>query len=154
MRLKPGAVAFIVIVALALIVAGAYQMGLLRPLVKVVAPDRKPAGSVGKEDFSFAKTAETSSTPAKSAGKLDRPIRVAIVLWGGYAGGIMENGGFAPNRDCKFFKDHGIQVELVQIDDFGRVAQRLPRWRRQGRRRHHVGHGGRLLPWSTSPCPT
>jgi NitT/TauT family transport system substrate-binding protein len=119
MKLKPGGIVFLAIVFLALVGAGAYKMGWLNPLVKVVAPERKPAGKVGQEDFGFAKTAETTgTTPAKSTGKLTRPIRVAIVLWGGYAGGIMENNGFAPNRDCKFFKDHGIQVELVQIDDF------------------------------------
>ena len=43
---------------------------------------------------------------------------VAIVLWGGYAGGIMANGGFAPNKDSVFCKDFGVQVELLQIDDF------------------------------------
>lgn len=119
MRLKPGAKVFLALVILVLLVAGAYSFGWLKPFMKVVAPDRKPEGKVGQEDFGFAKNADTAeTTPVKSPGKLTRPIRVAIVLWGGYAGGIMENGGFAPNRDCKFFKDHGIQVELVQIDDF------------------------------------
>jgi len=40
------------------------------------------------------------------------------VTWGGYAGGIVANGGFPPNKDSLFFKDFGIQVELLVIDDF------------------------------------
>jgi NitT/TauT family transport system substrate-binding protein len=43
---------------------------------------------------------------------------VAIVTWGGYAGGIYANNGFAPNKDCLFYKDFGIQVEMFVIDDF------------------------------------
>jgi NitT/TauT family transport system substrate-binding protein len=118
MRLKPGAKVFLAIVVLVLIGAGAYRLGWLNPVVKVVAPERKPAGKVEQGDFAFAKTAPSGGEVPKSGAKLDRPIRVAIVLWGGYAGGIMENGGFTPNRQCAFYKDHGIEVELVQIDDF------------------------------------
>lgn len=49
---------------------------------------------------------------------LDRPIRVGIVTWGGYAGGIMENNGFKPNKNCDFFLNQGIQVDFQVIDDF------------------------------------
>ncbi len=42
------------------------------------------------------------------------------MTWGGYAGGIVANGGFPPNRDCLFSKDFGIQVELLVIDDFAK----------------------------------
>jgi NitT/TauT family transport system substrate-binding protein len=50
--------------------------------------------------------------------RLGRPIKVAIVTWGGYAGGIVANGGFPPNRESLFYKDQGIEVELLVIDDF------------------------------------
>ena len=43
---------------------------------------------------------------------------MAIVTWGGYAGGIVANDGFAPTKDSTFFKDFGVQVELLVIDDF------------------------------------
>jgi NitT/TauT family transport system substrate-binding protein len=123
MRLKPGAKIFLAIVVLVLLGAGAYRMGLLKPVVDVVAPERKPQGNVTSEDFDFSRREDTSSTTTTTpsttpGGKLNRPIRVAIVLWGGYAGGIVANNGFAPNKDSVFFKDHGIEVELVQIDDF------------------------------------
>ena len=42
---------------------------------------------------------------ARSSGggtRLKRPIKVAIVLWGGYAGGIMANNGMLPNPDSTF----------------------------------------------------
>ena len=123
MRLKPGAKIFLTIVVLVLIGAGAYRMGLLKPVVDVIAPERKPTGTVTSEDFNFGRredqTTADSETPSTTpSGKLNRPIRVAIVLWGGYAGGIVANNGFTPNKDSVFFKDHGIEVELVQIDDF------------------------------------
>ncbi len=53
-----------------------------------------------------------------SAMELPRPVRVGIVTWGGYAGGIVANNGFQANKDCIFYRDHGIQVELIVIDDF------------------------------------
>ncbi len=52
------------------------------------------------------------------SGVIDRPIRVGIVTWGGYAGGIMANNGFKATKDCDFYRNHGIQVELKVIDDF------------------------------------
>jgi NitT/TauT family transport system substrate-binding protein len=44
---------------------------------------------------------------------------VAINTWPGYAPGLVENGGTrAPSTTAPFYRDHGIQVELVLIDDF------------------------------------
>jgi NitT/TauT family transport system substrate-binding protein len=103
-----------------------YRSGYLAKLKNVVAPDRRAEGTVSKDDFGAAPTATTpavapsgAAAPATGgAARLNRPVRVAIVLWGGYAGGIMANNGMAPNKDSTFFKDFGIQVELLQIDDF------------------------------------
>ncbi|MBN1782784.1 OmpA family protein [bacterium] len=53
-----------------------------------------------------------------SYGLPDRPVRVGIVTWGGYAGGIMANNGFSPNKNCDFYRNHGIEVDLQVIDDF------------------------------------
>jgi len=102
-----------------------YKYGLVQKIASVVAPDKKAEGTVSKDDFggSTAATTPTSGqTPAAAlsggSARLNRPIRVGIVLWGGYAGGIVANGGMAPNKDSVFFKDFGVQVELLQIDDF------------------------------------
>jgi NitT/TauT family transport system substrate-binding protein len=118
MRLKPGAKVFLTVVVVVLALAGIWRLGWLDKAVNVVAPDKKPQGTVEPSDFDFGKRTETAPAKVAKGGKLDRPIRVAIVLWGGYAGGIMANNGMKANKDCAFWKDHGIEVELVQIDDF------------------------------------
>jgi NitT/TauT family transport system substrate-binding protein len=136
MRLKPGAKVFLAIVFLVLIGVGAYQLGWLGPLMRVVAPERKPAGAVGKDDFTFGnakqgttqnagQTSTDQTTPPPTAdkpGKLSRPIRVGIVMYGGFAGGLLENGGKPASRESAFYKNHGVQVEFVQIDDLGELT--------------------------------
>ena len=62
--------------------------------------------------------AVTSARLPTGGARLNRPLRVAIVLWGGYAGGIMANGGMAANKNSTFARDFGVEVELLQIDDF------------------------------------
>jgi NitT/TauT family transport system substrate-binding protein len=53
----------------------------------------------------------------KSGGILGRPLRVAIVSWPGYAGGIVANNGFAPNHDCVYWSNHNLEVEFELIED-------------------------------------
>jgi NitT/TauT family transport system substrate-binding protein len=117
----------LVVCGLALIGYGLYRYGALDRLARIVAPDKKAEGTVSKDDFGPvageaaprpAATAPTAAALPAAGGRLNRPIRVAIVTWGGYAGGIVANGGFAPNRDSTFAKDFGVQVELLVIDDF------------------------------------
>jgi NitT/TauT family transport system substrate-binding protein len=76
----------------------------------LIAPPRPDAGNIPAGSFSFA------GGPAGAT--LGRPLRVGINTWGGYAGGIMANKGFAPNPESIFMKKFGIMVELVLIDDF------------------------------------
>ncbi len=100
------------------------RYGVLDKATRIVAPDKKAEGTVSKDDFggvSGAATAESSTSSSQPLGRgarLGRPIRVAIVTWGGYAGGIVANDGFAPNPNSSFAKDFGVQVELLVIDDF------------------------------------
>jgi NitT/TauT family transport system substrate-binding protein len=114
----------IVVAGLALVGYGLYRYGVLDRITRIVAPDKKAEGTVSKDDFGAAggtgtTTAGTSTQAALGGGsRLARPIRVAIVTWGGYAGGIVANNGFAPNKDCLFSQEFGIQVELLVIDDF------------------------------------
>lgn len=60
----------------------------------------------------------TAPAPAPTRGDLNRPLKVAINTWGGYAGGLLANGGLAPNRNSLFYRDFGLEVELILIDDF------------------------------------
>jgi NitT/TauT family transport system substrate-binding protein len=47
----------------------------------------------------------------------DRPLRVGVVTWPGYAGGIVANNGFKPNQECIYYKNHKIQVEFMLLED-------------------------------------
>ncbi|MDQ3747223.1 MAG: hypothetical protein M3444_22865, partial [Acidobacteriota bacterium] len=46
-----------------------------------------------------------------------RPLRVGIVTWPGYAGGLVANNGFKPNHDCIFFNKYGLEVEFLLMED-------------------------------------
>ena len=46
-----------------------------------------------------------------------RPLRVGVVTWPGYAGGIVANNGFKPNKDSIFYKDHNLEVEFMLMED-------------------------------------
>jgi hypothetical protein len=125
-QLTPLGRLLLVACGIALIGYGLYHYGAFQKLAGIVAPEKRPEGSVSKDDFgttaqpSGPGTTATSTSKASLAqgSRLTRPIRVAIVTWGGYAGGIVANGGFAPNRESLFQKDFGIQVEMLVIDDF------------------------------------
>ena len=45
-------------------------------------------------------------------------IKVGVVTWGGYAGGQYFNEGFKANKNSRFYKDYGFQVEFKVLDDF------------------------------------
>jgi NitT/TauT family transport system substrate-binding protein len=47
-------------------------------------------------------------------GILGRPLRVGIVSWPGYAGGLVANNGLPPNKDSLFWKQHKLLVEFVE----------------------------------------
>src|SRR5215210_2169998 len=49
--------------------------------------------------------------------KLGRPLRVGVVTWPGYAGGIVANNGFKPNKDCIYYNKYGIEVEFILMED-------------------------------------
>src|SRR5882672_11318807 len=117
-----------VVAGLSLLGYGLYKYGVLARIAGVLAPERRAEGTVSKDDFGSGTAASGAATPAgattaggaslSGGSRLKRPIKVAIVLWGGYAGGIMANGGMLPNPDSTFSREFGEQVELLQIDDF------------------------------------
>jgi NitT/TauT family transport system substrate-binding protein len=50
-------------------------------------------------------------------GMLGRPLRVGIVAWSGYAGGLVANNGLRPNKDSYFWSKHKLLVEFVEQED-------------------------------------
>jgi NitT/TauT family transport system substrate-binding protein len=125
-QLTPLGRLLIVLAGLSLVAYGLYHYGVLGRIAGIVAPEKRAEGTVSRDDFGASPAAASESTPAGTTSsaslgggtRLNRPIKVAIVLWGGYAGGIMANGGLAPNKDSVFSRDFGVQVEMLQIDDF------------------------------------
>lgn len=55
--------------------------------------------------------------PSGDGSLLGRPLRVGIVTWPGYAGGIVANNGFKPNKDCIYWKDYHQTVEFMLMED-------------------------------------
>ncbi len=156
-QLTPFGRFLLVLCGLALIGYGLWRYGVLDRIARVLAPDRKAEGTVSRDDFGPVSPGGTAPVASKASlaggSRLGRPIKVAIVTWGGYAGGIVANGGFAPNKDSVFYKDFGVQVELLVIDDFEKSRDAFRAGGRQGRRRHHVVDGGRLRPRIRRPPP-
>lgn len=130
MRLKPGAKFFLFLVIVVLVVAGIYRLGWLDPLLGVVAPDRKAGGEVTQDMFPAGAEGDRDApadqqpdqAPPVTPGELSRPIKVGIVQYGGFAGGLMANGGVKPSPDSIFTAKHGVEVEFVQIDDLVQMA--------------------------------
>ena len=58
-----------------------------------------------------------SGSSGTGQGTLGRPLRVGIVTWPGYAGGIVANNGFKPNKDCIYWSKHNLQVEFLLVED-------------------------------------
>jgi NitT/TauT family transport system substrate-binding protein len=69
--------------------------------------------------------AENEDTASQSDGGSSAPsdaIKIGVVTWGGYAGGQYYNEGFKANKNSRFYKDYGFQVDFKVLDDF--VASR------------------------------
>lgn len=48
----------------------------------------------------------------------DKPIKIGVNTWPGYIGGQYFNNGFKASKESQFYKQFGILVEFVVIDDF------------------------------------
>ena len=71
----------------------------------------------GNEGNSVASKPVVSSKPVQtSSGKID-PINVQIVTWPGCAPAALYNGGFAASEQSRYFREQGILVNLVLMDD-------------------------------------
>lgn len=85
---------------------------------------RDKKGRAGRDRQKKKKGAEQSNTSTKRGKdklitrELGRPLKVAIVTWGGYAGGLVANKGLEPDDDSIFWEDYGLAVEFRVIDDY------------------------------------
>lgn len=61
---------------------------------------------------------EAKESKVVDISKEDKVIRVGVNTWGGFAGGQYWNAGFKANKESRYYKDHGLFVEFILIDDF------------------------------------
>ena len=71
-------------------------------------------------------------TSGAKGGILGRPLRVGVVTWPGYAGGIVANNGFKPNQDSIYFKRHNLLVEFLLMEDVDARAKAFARGGKEG----------------------
>lgn len=50
-------------------------------------------------------------------GKLGRPLKVAINQWPGFSPGLVANNGLSANKNSNNWKDYGLLVEYIVMDD-------------------------------------
>lgn len=78
---------------------------------------------IGKGLKDQAENGGSTSSQTESGGSAPADaIKIGVVTWGGYAGGQYFNEGFKANKNSRFFKDYGFQVDFKVLDDF--VASR------------------------------
>jgi len=63
-------------------------------------------------------TANTSANEKLSSDEQGDVRRIGVVTFAGYAGGEYFNEGFKASKESRFYKDYGMLVEFVLIDDF------------------------------------
>lgn len=69
---------------------------------------------------------------SQMTGLLGRPLRVGVVTWPGYAGGIVANNGFKPNQDCIYYKRHNLYVQFLLMEDVDARAKAFARGGKDG----------------------
>jgi NitT/TauT family transport system substrate-binding protein len=122
MRLKPAGKIAIFLVVLG-IVFGAYRWWQGRSGAAGGSPGGAQSGSAVDGD----------------QGLLGRPLRVGVVTWPGYAGGLVANNGFKPNKQCLFWNNHKLLVEFLLMEDVDARAKAFARG----------GEDGVDIVWST-----
>jgi len=67
-----------------------------------------------------------------AGGLLGRPLRVGVVTWPGYAGGIVANNGFKPNTQCIYWNNHKLLVEFLLLEDVDARSKAFARGGKDG----------------------
>jgi NitT/TauT family transport system substrate-binding protein len=109
MRLRPIGKLIVLILVVGLAVGG------WRLYQKLTGGSRGPGGGSG------------GTTVEGDQGLLGRPLRVGIVTWPGYCGGIVANNGFKPNKECLYWKNHKLLVEFMIMEDVDARAKAFAR---------------------------
>jgi NitT/TauT family transport system substrate-binding protein len=91
---------------------------------------RNPAPAAPSSPGAPAST--TAASNSSCTGLLGRPLRVGIVTWPGYAGGIVANNGFKPNQDSIYYKKHNLCVEFMLMEDVDARAKAFARGGKDG----------------------
>ena len=91
---------------------GGFQLAKSQGWLDKIAPQEKAIGEMPKV---FSKSDAAVPVEAKS---MDRPLKVGVVTWGGYAGGEYFNEGFEPSEQSRYWKNYKMKVQFVVIDDF------------------------------------
>jgi len=136
MRIKPIGKLILFILVLG-VVAGGYRLWQQRSGTAIgVAGGGRPTN--GSENGG-ATSGGDSSSGGDDQGLLGRPLRVGVVTWPGYAGGIVANNGFKPNKQCIYWNNHKLLVEFLLMEDVDARAKAFARG----------GEGGVDIVWST-----
>lgn len=72
-------------------------------------------------------------------GLLGRPLRVGVVTWPGYVGGLVANEGFKPNKQCIYWNNHKLLVQFMLMEDANVRSKAFAKG----------GDGGVDIVWST-----
>ena len=108
--MKPAFKFTIIALVFGAILAGGWYLktsGALDKLTEKVAPEGRQAESI--LDKKTAESVKAGDIPL---------VTVCIVQWGGYAGGQYFNGGFKASTDSRYYKEYGMLVEFLQIEEF------------------------------------
>ena len=131
MKLTPFAKLFITVVILGVVgyAFWHYKGGDVRQWAVGRSDSAAPAdASVSSSDFDALKNAPpdpkrgsgnegVTQTALAGAGKLGRPLVVAINTWAGHAPGIVANGGLDATAQSAYAKRYGLNVKFVLIED-------------------------------------
>ena len=132
MKLTPFAKLFITAVILGVIgyVAYVYKGADVREWATGKAPGQVSTAPTGvtSEDFGALRNAPAdplrtagstgvSAAALQGAGKLSRPLVVAINTWAGHAPGIVYNAGMEPSTMSQYRQKFGLDVKFVLIED-------------------------------------
>lgn len=90
-------------------------MGGLFSLYMFTGLKDKLAGMGGSKKVTSNKLSDDVKKLVKDGTPL---IKVGVVTWGGYAAGQYYNEGFKANTESRFYKDQGMLVDFVVLDDF------------------------------------
>jgi len=102
-KLKPAGKAILIVLVLAALF-GVYKLADRAGLLDKIIPKSKQTG--------------TTKIAKQASKKGVQTLKVGINTWGGYAGGVYYNKGFAASEISRYYTEEGILVDIKLIDDF------------------------------------